>query len=166
MAAGFITSGVLCFVVSLCTHNIKTKEDAENEWTKTVNIDNPLHPFRLVYKEELEEIRAGPIITSATMDRIFVKAKRIAYYGGGFCLSLFVIVIPCIAVSYPVLTPDQLKAWMRTIQAWCFVGTVLVVVVPPIEEGVQIWRKYKENKASKREVNSDGAEQEINDIKL
>ena len=32
-------------------------------------------------------------------------------------------------------------------QVWVFVGFVVVVVVPPIEEGLQIWQKYQENKS-------------------
>lgn len=145
MVSGFVVSGIICFVVSLCTHNIKSSEDAQREWAKTMNIDNPLNPFRLVYEEELREIDAGPIITAETMDRIFRKAKLVACIGAGISLTLFAVVIPAIALSYEVLTLDQFRAWIRTFQYWVFFGTFLVIIVPPVEEGIQIWRKYKEN---------------------
>ncbi|XP_053400495.1 uncharacterized protein LOC123558278 [Mercenaria mercenaria] len=147
MVSGFFISGIICFCVSLCTHKIKCKEDRQREWAKTINIDNPLNPFRLVYEEELRDIDAGPVITAETMDRIFRKAKLVACIGAGVSLALFAVVVPAVALSYETLSLDEFKTWIRVFQYWVFVGTILVVFVPPVEEGIQIWRKYKDNAA-------------------
>ena len=146
MVSGFFISSILCIVVSLCTTTIRSDQDKTKEWAKTMNIDNPLNPFRLVYKEELESIKAGPIVTAKTMDRIFRKAKLVAIIGACASLVLFLIIVPAVALSFGVLTFDEYSTWVTFFQSWVFVGTLLVVVVPPIEEGLQIWRKYKENK--------------------
>jgi len=47
MLSGLIVSGILAIAVSLYTHNIETEADVEKEWTKTINIDNPLNPFKV-----------------------------------------------------------------------------------------------------------------------
>ena len=146
MVSGFVISSVVSVVVSLCTHSILRDEDNAREWAKTINIDSPLNPFRLIYKEELESINAGPVITAQTMDRIFRKAKLVAIIGAGVSLVLFLIIIPAVALSFGVLTYDQYSTWITVFQVWVFIGTVIVIVVPPVEEGLQIWKKYKENK--------------------
>ena len=146
MLCGFISSGVITVLVSLCTHQIRTKDDEEREWAKTINIDNPLNPYRLVYEEELKEIDAGRIITSYTMDRIFRKAKIVAVVGGTLSLILFLIVIPSVVLSIEVLTLEQFRIWIRTFQYWCFGATILVVFLPPIEEVMQIRQKLRQNR--------------------
>ena len=146
MVSGFFVSSVVSIVVSICSTRIQNEDDKSKEWAKTINIDNPLNPFRLVYKEELEEIDAGPVITADTMDRIFRKAKMVAIIGACISLVLYLIVVPAVALSFGVLTFEEYSTWLTFFQVWVFVGTVLVVVVPPVEEGLQIWRKYKQNK--------------------
>nr|ARQ84970.1 DUR3-like urea-proton symporter [Tridacna squamosa] len=150
MLSGFISSGVITVIVSLCTHQIRSKDDEEREWAKTINIDNPLNPFRLVYEEELKEVDAGPIITSDTMDRIFRKAKIVAVVGGTLSLILFLIVIPSIVLSIEVLTLEQFQIWIRTFQYWCFGATILVVFLPPVEEVMQIRNKLRQNRAESK----------------
>ena len=152
LVAGFVVGGLLCFIVSLCTHKIKTDEDADKEWAKTMSIDNPLNPYRAIYREELEAVDAGPIITAETMARIFRGAQKVAYIGGSLSIILFIVVIPAVALSYGVLTQDQFDVWLSVCQIWCLICTVLVVLVPPIEEGIQIWRQYRSNKNKKEKV--------------
>ena len=154
LVAGFVVGGLLCFIVSLCTHKIKTAEDADKEWAKTMSIDNPLNPYRAIYREELEAVDAGPIITAETMARIFRGAQKVAYIGGSLSIILFIVVIPAVALSYGVLTQDQFDVWLSVCQIWCLICTVLVVLLPPIEEGVQIWQQYKRNKEKKGKVDS------------
>lgn len=150
MVAGFVVSGILCIGVSLCTHNIKSESDSLREWAKTMNIDNPLSPYRLIYAEELEEVNAGSVITAETMDTIFRKAKRVAYIGAGFTFVLFLVVIPAVALTVDILTLDQFTTWIRIFQYWLFCGTGLVVLVPPVEEAIQIWVKHRENVNKRR----------------
>ena len=154
LVAGFVVGGSLCFVVSLCTHKIKTDEDAEKEWAKTMSIDNPLNPYRAIYRKELEAVDAGPIITAETMARIFRGAQKVAYIGGSLSIILFIVVIPAVALSYGVLTQDQFDVWLSVCQIWCLICTVFVVLFPPIEEGVQIWRQHRSNKEKKEVVDN------------
>ena len=155
LGAGFVVSATLCFIVSLCTHKVKTEEDALNEWSKTMSIDNPLTPYRAIYREELAAVDAGPIITAETMGRIFQGAQKVAYIGGSLSVILFIVVIPAVALSYEVLTQEQFTSWLSVCQIWCFICTVFVVVFPPIEEGIQIWRQYKSNKNRKDKLDKD-----------
>ena len=145
LGSGFVVSSMLCVVISLCTHKIKTEEDETNEWLKTMSIDNPINPYRTIYQEELKAVAAGPIITAETMARIFQGAQKVTYIGGSISIILFLIVIPAVALSYEDLTLEQFNVLVSICQIWCMICTVFVVLFPPIEEGVQIWRKYKEN---------------------
>ena len=145
LGTGFIVSSMLCVVISLCTHKIKTEEDETNEWLKTMSIDNPINPYRTIYQEELKEVAAGPVITAETMARIFQGAQKVTYIGGTISVILFLVVIPAVALSYEVLTLEQFNVLVSICQIWCMICTVFVVLFPPIEEGIQIWRKYKEN---------------------
>ena len=145
LGAGFIVSSMLCVVISLCTHKIKTEEDETNEWLKTMSIDNPINPYRTIYQEELKTVAAGPVITAETMARIFQGAQKVTYIGGTLSIILFLVVIPAVALSYEVLTLEQFNVLVSICQIWCMICTIFVVLFPPIEEGIQIWRKYKEN---------------------
>ena len=68
MVAGFVMSAAVSIIVSLCTIGIQTEEEKSKEWDKAINIDNPLNPFCLVYKEELKTTAAGLVITADVMD--------------------------------------------------------------------------------------------------
>ncbi|KAL4230108.1 hypothetical protein ACF0H5_010493 [Mactra antiquata] len=151
MVSGFVVSGVVCVFVSLCTNKIKTDDDAEKEWAKTMSIDNPLNPYRLVYEEELKAVDAGKIITSKIMNKIFRKARIYAAVGGTISLLIFLVVIPSIALSFEVLNFEQFSTWLKTFQIYCCICTLIVVVLPPFEEGLQIWRHYKKNKTKHTE---------------
>lgn len=145
-SSGFIVSGVVCIGVSLCTNEIRSDDDVEKEWAKTINIDNPINPFRLLYTEELSKLGAGPVITAKTMSKIFRKTWIYAIVGGLSGISLFLIVIPTITLSIEVLSLNQFSVWLRGFQIACFVFTVIAVVVPPVEEGYVIWKQYNKNK--------------------
>ena len=147
MGAGFVVSTGMVISVSLFTTDIKTDEEKTAEWDKTINIDNPLNPFRLVYKEELDAIAAGPVITAKVMEKLFRRSKIVGIIGVVVTLIIFLVILPAIALSFETLSFEQFSGWVIFFQAWVFVGFALVVVVPPIEEGLQIWRKYQENKA-------------------
>ena len=151
LGTGVVVSFTLSVVISLCTHNIKTHEDIENEWAKTMNIDNPLHPVRALYRKELDAINAGQTVTSDMMARIFRTPQRVAYVGGAICITIFLIVIPAIALSFEILTQDEFSAWLSTFQIYCIVCTVFVVLCPPIQEALQIWNRFKKNKAHRED---------------
>ncbi|XP_053398879.1 uncharacterized protein LOC128556922 [Mercenaria mercenaria] len=151
MVSGFVVSCVVSVGVSLCTHKINSEADVEREWAKTINIDNPLNPFRQVYEEELKEVDAGTLITAKTMDTVFRKARIYAAVGGVISLIIFLVIIPAIALSFEVLNFDQFSTWMKTFQIYCFICTFIVVVLPPVEECLQIWRRFKRNESASTE---------------
>jgi hypothetical protein len=67
MLAGNITAisvgAILASVVSLITRGSMTKEDVEEEWEKTREIDNPLSPWVQKYKvEKYSEIIAKILV--------------------------------------------------------------------------------------------------------
>ncbi|WAQ99316.1 DUR3-like protein, partial [Mya arenaria] len=146
MLSGFVVSGVVSVIVSLCTHNIRSEADANLEWAKTINIDNPINPFRLIYEEEFAKAEVGDIITATAMDKVFRKAKLYAGVLGIISLVIFVVILPAIALSSGVLSFDEFKAWIKGYQIYCFICTFVVVVLPPFEEGYQIWLRYQKNK--------------------
>ena len=150
LGTGVVVSTVLTVVISLCTNKIRTHEDVEKEWSKTMNIDNPLHPVRALYRKELDAINAGPIITSDTMAQIFRIPQRVAFIGGGICIAIFLIIIPAIALSFEILTQSEFNAWLSTFQIYCIVCTVFVVLCPPVQEAMQIWNRYRKNTSQRQ----------------
>ena len=147
MLCGIIVSGSVSCSVSLCTHNIKTTQDVENEWAKTISIDNPINPFRLIYEVELSVEKVDTIITVKTMETIFQRAKIYAVVGCLGNIVVFLVILPAVALSYGVLNFDTFSTWFRVFQIYCFACTVIVIVFPPVEEGIQIIRRLRKNKA-------------------
>jgi len=147
MLCGIIVSGSVSCSVSLCTHTIKTTEDVEDEWAKTISIDNPINPFRLIYEVELSVGKIDTIITVKTMDTIFKRANIYAVVGCICSIVLFLVILPAVALSYGVLDFETFSTWFRVFQIYCFVCTVIVIVFPPVEEGIQIIRRIRKNKA-------------------
>ncbi|KAK3610644.1 hypothetical protein CHS0354_028024 [Potamilus streckersoni] len=147
LGAGVFISSVVCVVISLRTHKITSKKDAEREWEKTMNIDNPLNPYSTLYRQELELIQADTTrITTNTMARIFRRAKLYAILGCTLSIVIFLIIFPAVALSFEVVSYDQFKVWLSVFQIWNMVGTFLVIVIPPVEEGIQVLRQVKQNK--------------------
>ncbi|KAH3843781.1 hypothetical protein DPMN_117312 [Dreissena polymorpha] len=141
--SGIVVSTIATIGVSLCTIASNwTDEKSEMEWAKTININNPLSPFRLVYEEESAEIEVGSIITSTIMDTVFRKARLVAIVGGALSLIFFLVILPAVALNFDILTFEQFSSWLKTFQIYCFVCTFAVVVVPPFEEGYQMWTRY------------------------
>ena len=138
---------------SLLTNEIAAKvkgfNEAEYEWLKTLCIDNPLNPYRNLYKRKLGEINAGSFLTAKDMEKIFKGARKISYTGAIISLITFFIVVPAVALGQTVLSKVELTTWILICQHWCLIVTVLVVTIPPIQECWQIWKRYKLNKETK-----------------
>ena len=147
MLCGIVVSGSVSCVVSLCTHNIKTNDDVANEWAKTISIDNPINPFRLIYDDELSTGKIETIVTVNTMEAFFKRAKIYAVVGCLGSIVVFLVILPAVAVSYGVLDFETFSTWFRVFQIYCFVCTVVVIVFPPLKEGIQIIRRLRKNKA-------------------
>ncbi|KAH3755186.1 hypothetical protein DPMN_189875 [Dreissena polymorpha] len=152
--SGIVVSTIATIGVSLCTISSNwTDKKSKLEWAKTININNPLSPFRLVYEEELAEIEMGSFKTSSTMDKIFRKARLVAIVGGALSLILFLVILPAVVINFDILTFEQFSSWLKTFKIYCFVCTFAVVVVPPFAEGYQIWTRYQQIKAIRRKKN-------------
>ena len=127
-------------------------DDGELEWQKTMSIDNPLYPFRNLYREQLKRIGISTDhITTRHLSKLFKRARFIS----GICalgsFVVFIVVIPLFALSQTILSQAQMETWILVCQYWCFIATFLVVVVPPVQEGLLIWRKYKANQSERDE---------------
>lgn len=170
LLSGFISSILVSIIVSLCDRKSKERMklnkdyrlkpedkgedkvmddvlvDLEIEWMKTMSIDNPLNPCRSLYKKELNEINAGKILTVHHMETIFRRTRLFSIIGVVISFAVFLVIVPAIAVSQEVLSQAQLGIWISVCQHWCLIATVFVIMIPPIQEGVQIWRQYKKNK--------------------
>ncbi|VDI41963.1 Hypothetical predicted protein [Mytilus galloprovincialis] len=151
---GGITSAVIMsvsctIIISLCTHTIKTQKDAERVWDKTLSIDNPLNPWRNVYKEELANIDVSEDtkVNTTHMTKIFRSARILAIVGGLISFVIFGVVIPANVLSLEVLTYHQFSSWSFACQIWVMIAAAFAIVVPPIEEIVQIVRYYARNKS-------------------
>ncbi|KAJ8306847.1 hypothetical protein KUTeg_014931 [Tegillarca granosa] len=136
--AAIFVSLTICVIVSIKTTTVVNKTDAEEEWEKTFSIDNPLNPWRRVYKVELAAIKAGNYVSTYHMSKIFRKSKYVAYIGGAIGLFLFLVVLPGVMLSFGVLTIDQLSSWILFFQVWVICGACFALFVPPVEEITQI----------------------------
>lgn len=149
LLAGSVTailvSFTICVIVSIKTTTVVDQFDTEKEWKKTFSIDNPLNPWKRVYKEELAEIKVGKSITADHMSKIFRKSKYIAYIGGAIGLSIFLVVLPGVMLSFGILTFNQFSNWILFFQVWVICGACFAIFVPPFEEIVQIWKQYRKN---------------------
>ena len=87
-----------------------------------------------------------------SLDKIFRKARIVAYIGGFITLVLFVGIIPGVMISLDVLTKDQFQTWTNVLQFFCFSMAGIVVLVAPIEETVQICRRMVKNKREQRQA--------------
>ena len=152
--AGSGTSiGISFFVtlfVSLVTTKIKYPVDIEREWKKLRDIDNPLHPWCNLYKEDFPDLKPGEQPSTEDLDAMFKTARLAAYIGGVGTVCLLVGVVPGAMLSLHVLNLSQFKIWITILQILCFSMAAIVIVVAPVEEIIQIFRQQRNNKASQR----------------
>lgn len=142
-----------CLLISLFTHKIKSKPDEDAEWQKMYNIDNPLNPWELNFKEELEGLHFDTKPTFQQMSSTFRKAKITAYVGGFASIFLFAILIPGIMATFKVMSELQFQVWVWFTQGWAVVMALIVIIAPPFEEIRRIIKQYKQNKTRRQEAN-------------
>lgn len=136
-----------CIISSLITNKIRRPEDENEEWQKLYDIDNPLNPWELNYREELKGLYFDSKPTFEQLSSKFRKAKMIAYIGGGCSIVLMAIVIPgIIMASYSVMSEGQFSAWVGFTQAWAVLMAIVVIIAPPAEEISRIVKQYRKNK--------------------
>ncbi|XP_033744065.1 LOW QUALITY PROTEIN: uncharacterized protein LOC117329942 [Pecten maximus] len=143
--SSFGFSLITCVIVSKCTHKIKTKADADAEWQKMYDIDNPLSPWEQNYREELKQHVYDKKPSFDQMAATFRRAKIIAYVSGGGSIILFTFIIPAIMASFPVLNETEFKVWIGLTQAWTVFMGIVAIVAPPVEEILKIRKQRRAN---------------------
>ena len=166
LLAGVTVSTLVTIVVSIVTRRkVSTKQFLPNgsiqtetvsfpntddvdilEWQKTMSIDNPLNPYRVLYTKEIEKSNIGSVLTSKHMEAIFTTARRISWLSAGIGALVFLGIVPITALTQDILSLRELDIWISACQYWCLLGTFFVVLVPPIQEGFQIYRQFRKNK--------------------
>ena len=144
-AASLGLSFVVTLTVSLATTTVKSNFDSEIEWLKLRDIDNPLHPWSDLYREDFPDLRHGEKPTCDRLDRMFRKARIAAYVGGLMTIVTLVVVVPSVMMSLHVLDFTQFKIWVYVLQGLCFSMAAVVVFVAPLEEILQILRQNTQN---------------------
>ncbi|XP_064609406.1 uncharacterized protein LOC135473485 [Liolophura sinensis] len=143
----FLVSLLVCVVVSLLTHNIKSGRDALAEWEKTHQIDNPLNPWHLNFRQELEGADYTYRPSLEQLARAFKPARYSAIIGGLALVVLGIGVMPGVMSIFPVLSLTEFTGWMTFCHVWAVVMGIVVVFVAPIEEILKILKQRKINKA-------------------
>ena len=141
--SGIVVSIVVTVPVSVVSTNVKSKEDSTREWDKTLAIDNPLCPWKRLYSTEMTQFLPNARVDVCIMSKIFKSARYIALIGGFVCIALFVVVVPAVALSFGILSFDDFAGWLQFSFVMCVIGVLFVVIAPPVEEVVQIYRACK-----------------------
>ncbi|XP_060064863.1 uncharacterized protein LOC132545205 [Ylistrum balloti] len=150
--SSFGFSLIVCIIVSSFTHKIKTKADADAEWQKMYDIDNPLNPWEQNYREELKHEVYDKKPSFDQMSTTFRRTRIIAYVSGGGSIILFTFVIPGIMASFPALDETQFKVWIGLTQAWTVFMGVIAIVAPPVEEILKIRKRRRINQTQDAKV--------------
>ncbi|XP_071088112.1 uncharacterized protein [Haliotis cracherodii] len=146
-SASFVVSLLVTIVVSLITHEISDETAEMTEWQKLRDIDNPLNPWGEHFKEDFPSLKgARPSVKQ--LDSVFRKAKLTAYVGGAVSLTLFIVILPSVMSALHVLTSSQFRAYLMTLQFWCFLMAAIVVIVAPMEEVILVVKHIRGRKAA------------------
>lgn len=143
--SSFGASLVCCIVVSIYSHKIHTDDDENQEWQKMYDIENPLNPWEMNYREELIGLEYEGKPTFEQMAETFQQAKLIAYVGGAVCIVAFAVVIPGIMAMFPKMDLIQFSFWIWGTQIFAVVMAVIVIVAPMAEEIYKIMKEYKKS---------------------
>lgn len=142
----FLVSLLVCLVVSLLTHSIKNGRDALAEWEKTQQIDNPLNPWHLNFRQELKGAEYTYRPSLQQLSRAFKPARYSAIIGGLALVVLGIGVMPGVMSIFPVLSLTEFIGWTTFCHVWAVVMGIVVVFVAPIEEIVKVVKQRQLNK--------------------
>lgn len=134
-----------CIIVSLFTNDIKSIDDENLEWQKMYDIENPLNPWELNYREELKGLEYEGKPTFEQMAATFKRAKLLAYIGGAACIVAFAVVIPGIMAMFPKMDLVQFSFWIWGTQIFAVVMALIVVIAPMTEEIYKIMKEYRKS---------------------
>ncbi|ESO89504.1 hypothetical protein LOTGIDRAFT_165098 [Lottia gigantea] len=142
----FGVSLIVCIIGSLLTHKINNKDDEDFEWFKMYDIDNPLNPWELNFREDLKGMVYDVRPTFEQMSKAFRTAKLTAWIAGGCSILLFAVIIPGIMASFPLMDQTQFSMWLTFTQGWAVLMAVIVIVAPPTEEIMRIVKQCRKNR--------------------
>ncbi|XP_055894761.1 uncharacterized protein LOC106053386 [Biomphalaria glabrata] len=150
---GFVISLTVCIIGSLLTHKIQGPADVEFEWMKMYDIDNPLQPWELLYREDLKGMEYEERPSFAQMNTAFKKAKLTAYIAGSASIFIFAILIPGIMAAHPDMNLQRFEMWLDFTQSWAVIMAIIVVFLPPTEEIIRIVKQCRKNRTPGLEKN-------------
>lgn len=142
----FGVSMSVSIIVSCLTHKIKSSADELMEWQKTQDIDNPLNPWELNYREDLKGMEYDDKPSVEQMNTAFRSAKITAYIAGSVAILVVAVVIPGIMASMPVLSKSQFAGWVTFTQMWAVLMAIVVIIAPPFEEISIIVKQVRKNR--------------------
>ncbi|XP_023321844.1 urea-proton symporter DUR3 [Eurytemora carolleeae] len=145
-----IAGGVICSTVSFFT---STPETDQVDWNETRDIDNPLKPWTQIYKTELNLKPTGRYHdrpSLETFEEVYGQEKRIAWILGGGISFIMVFVWPLLMLESVVQDQLRFLVWTGVSQAWTFGATFYIIVVPFVEEVIEVYGQYKKKKEENR----------------
>ena len=148
--SGLIVSSTTTVIISICSPAPNDIRTGEEVWQSTLKIDNPLVPWKKLYKKELEKINVGTSIGTSDMKAIFKRTSILAYVGGACSIVVFLVIIPSITLGYKVLSLAEFNSWLTCCQIWVIVGAIFALFVPPLQETYQIIYQYLTNKKKEK----------------
>lgn len=140
---------ILSIVVSLCTHSIHNSDDEDAVWCRLRQINNPLHHWAENYRVEFPNLPAGQEPTFEQLNGVFRKAKVTTIVGSVVSILILVVLIPGTMTALEVLSAAQFRAWFISLQVWCLIMGLVVVIVTPVEEFRSIWKQLSWNMRQK-----------------
>ena len=109
------------------------------------DIENPLNPWELNYREDLEGLEYEGKPTFEQMAATFRRAKLVAYIGGAVCIVAFAVVIPGIMAMFPKMDLTQFSFWIWGTQIFAVVMALIVIIAPMFEEIRKIMKEYRKS---------------------
>lgn len=109
------------------------------------DIENPLNPWELNYREDLKGLEYEGKPTFEQMAATFRRAKLLAYIGGAACIVAFAVVIPGIMAMFPKMDLVQFSFWIWGTQIFAVVMALIVIIAPMSEEIYKIMKEYRKS---------------------
>jgi len=129
------------------------KEEAEEEWEKTRDIDNPLSPWVVAFNEEMDiEHTQNERPSQDLINEKFRTAKITAYTATVFFTLLYVFIWPGSMLSVHILDLSGFDVWTIISRCWAFIAAIFIITVPLVQEVFAIVKQARKNKTRHMEV--------------
>nr|WGU51206.1 DUR3-like urea transporter subtype A1 [Theodoxus fluviatilis] len=142
----FGASLFISVIGSLLSHRISGPEAEKLEWLKMYDIDNPLHPWELNFREDLKGFQYEGRPSFQQMSQAFRSAKLTAYVAGPISIAFFALIIPAIMSAFPVMGHTEFSFWLSFTQVWAVVMAIIVIIAPPAEEIARVVSQFRKSR--------------------